>query len=68
MTKNYFLFYRQGVFDFDAKTWTMWTNDPINNAPLLQLPLNFTDLISPVENNVAANRIEEIESFYPDLA
>ncbi|XP_001942958.2 uncharacterized protein LOC100168878 [Acyrthosiphon pisum] len=36
-----------GVFDFNKKTWTMWTSNPVDNPPLLQLPLTFSDLISP---------------------
>lgn len=55
-----------GVFDFNKKTWTMWTNDPINTPPLLQLPLTFTDLIGPTANDVGVNRIEVIETFYPE--
>ncbi|XP_027849361.2 uncharacterized protein LOC114128947 [Aphis gossypii] len=55
-----------GVFDFNKKTWTMWGNDPINNSPLLQLPLTFTDLIDPVGNDININRIEVVDTFYPD--
>ncbi|KAL5243911.1 hypothetical protein ACI65C_011321 [Semiaphis heraclei] len=55
-----------GVFDFNKKTWTMWTNDPIDTPPLLQLPLTFTDLIGPTANDVGVNRIEVIETFYPE--
>jgi len=46
----------------------MWTNDPIDNPPLLRLPLNFADLTSPVESNsvVAVNdRFDVIGSLYP---
>lgn len=62
---NTYLFYI-GVFDFNKKTWTMWANDPINNSPLLQLPLTFTDLIDPVGNDIGINRIEVVDTSYPD--
>lgn len=55
-----------GVFDFDKKTWTLWTNDPIDNPPVLQLPLTFTDLISPTKSDIGNNKIEVIETIYPD--
>lgn len=55
----------KGIFDFDKKTWTMWTNDPIDNPPLLQLPLTFTDLINPTGNNAVINKIEVSGEFYP---
>jgi len=44
----------------------MWGNDPINNSPLLQLPLTFTDLIDPVGNDININRIEVVDTFNPD--
>jgi len=44
----------------------MWANDPINNSPLLRLPLTFTDLIDPVGNDVGINRIDAVETVYPD--
>jgi len=55
-----------GVFDFNKKIWVMWANDPINNPPILQLPLTFADLISPVRNDIGINKVEEFETFYPD--
>ncbi|XP_025422737.1 uncharacterized protein LOC112692322 isoform X1 [Sipha flava] len=49
-----------GIFDFIGKTWTMWTNDPINNAPLLQLPLTFRNFVNPIGNKVATNKVDAI--------
>lgn len=46
-----FSVYLKGVFDFDRKTWTMWTNAPSVKSPILQLPLTFTDLITPSDEN-----------------
>lgn len=40
-----------GVFDFEKKVWMMWTDNPLKNSPLLQLPLTFTDFISPTVND-----------------
>lgn len=55
-----------GVFDFDKKTWTLWTNDPIDNPPMLQLTLTFTDLIGPTKSDIGNNKIEVIETIYPE--
>ncbi|XP_025208980.1 uncharacterized protein LOC112604245 [Melanaphis sacchari] len=53
-----------GVFDFNKKTWTMWSNDPINNPPLLQLSLIFTDLINPLKNDLVIKEVEVVENLY----
>lgn len=66
LTNLLYLFIGLGVFDFNRKTWTMWTNDPIDNPPLLQLPLTFADLICPFVTDVGNNKIEDVETFYPD--
>lgn len=39
-----------GLFDLSKKTWTLWTNNPKTNPPIIQLPLKFTIFISPTED------------------
>ncbi|XP_060836567.1 beta-alanyl-dopamine/carcinine hydrolase-like isoform X2 [Rhopalosiphum padi] len=51
-----------GVFDFTEKTWTIWTNNPLTNPPILRLSLKFTTFISPTtdlgyENQSCVRRI-----------
>lgn len=56
-----FKFYRRatllvsGVFDLDAKVWTLWCNDPTRNRPLLQLPMVFADLARVVDGNAVSD-------------
>jgi len=39
-----------GVFDFKKKTWTIWTNNPKVNYPILRLSLEFKEFISPTQH------------------
>ncbi|VVC42587.1 Peptidase C45 [Cinara cedri] len=41
-----------GIFDLDLRVWVLWTNDPLRTPPLLQLPLNFTDLVWPALDEI----------------
>ncbi|XP_050420912.1 uncharacterized protein LOC126833544 isoform X2 [Adelges cooleyi] len=52
-----------GIFDFDRKLWIMWTKNPTDNPPLLQLPLTFVDLISSpaTAGRVDTNNIDDFK-------
>ncbi|XP_050427094.1 uncharacterized protein LOC126837290 [Adelges cooleyi] len=40
-----------GVFDFDKKVWIMWTKNPLDSPPLLQLPLTFVDMVDGIDES-----------------
>jgi len=43
-------YYVTGVFDFKKKTWTIWTNNPNVNYPIVRLSLEFKEFISPTQH------------------
>ncbi|KAL5243912.1 hypothetical protein ACI65C_011322 [Semiaphis heraclei] len=45
-----------GVFDFIERTWTIWTNNPLNNPPIIKLPLKFTTFISSTSDQGTENK------------
>ncbi|XP_050420070.1 uncharacterized protein LOC126833014 [Adelges cooleyi] len=47
-----------GIFDFITLSWIIWSNDPQTNNPILQLPLNFTDLINPPLTQLCTNPLK----------
>ncbi|XP_022165367.1 uncharacterized protein LOC111030262 [Myzus persicae] len=58
-----------GVFDFIEKTWTIWTNNPLTNPPIIKLSLKFTTFISPFINEETENQpyISRITSGISDI-
>lgn len=40
------LFFSAGVFDFIERTWSLWTNNPRTNPPIVKFPLKFNTFVS----------------------
>ncbi|KAF0747070.1 Uncharacterized protein FWK35_00031943, partial [Aphis craccivora] len=58
-----------GVFDFNEKTWTIWTNNPLTNPPIIRLSLKFTTFISPTRDQGYENQpyVQKILSSFSDI-